>query len=111
MKLIALTVPGLNGTPTAVVAPTGIPTGYRLEDILGATVQLMMVIGIVLSLIYLTYGGLFWIQTKGDKEQLDKARRIITYAIIGLIVMSLSFVLVNTFTAAVGIKGLSGIDF
>jgi hypothetical protein len=106
MKLLALKIPGPNGTQTTIDAPTGVPQGIRLGPLIVLVIEVMMVVGIILSLIYLVYGGLFWITSKGDKEQLDKARRIIVYSIIGLIVMSIALVLVSVFTAAIGVDTL-----
>ena len=84
--------------------PAGIPSGsgFTLEAIFTTLIQAAMVVGILISLVYLCYGGFYWVQSKGDKETLDKARRIITYSILGLIVMSLALVIVNLLIAIVG---------
>ncbi|HVZ67777.1 MAG TPA: hypothetical protein VG917_05990 [Patescibacteria group bacterium] len=108
-KLLALQIPGDQG-PVQIQAPEGIPTGsgYSIGNLSTAFIQLAMVIGIFLSLIYLAYGGFYWVQSKGDKQTLDKARRIITYAIIGLIIMSVSLIIVNLVTKAFGVSSLIG---
>ncbi len=106
MKLLSLTLPG--ETPIIVQTPPGIPHGIKLGAILTLAIELMMVVGIILSLIFLMYGGLSWTQSKGDKETLDKSRRIILYAIIGLLVMAFSLIIVNVFTNALGVKDIVG---
>ncbi len=106
MKLISLTVPGPSLTPVKIIAPDGVPTGIGLGDLITAILGVIILIGIVLSLMFMLYGGLYWTQSKGDKETLDKARRIILYAIIGLIVMSLSFVIVTVVSQAIGVPSL-----
>ncbi len=106
MKLLALTVNNMKGTPEQIVPPTGIPTGISLGSLATGFIDVVMVIGVLLSLAYLVYGGVFWIQSKGNKETLDKARRIILYAIIGLIVMSVALVAVNLVTSAIGVTTL-----
>jgi len=105
-KLLTLSIPGAGGTPTQILAPKGIPTHIPLGNLAGNLLAAAIGIGILLSLLYLVYGGFYWMQSKGDKENLDKARRIILYAIIGLIVMMLSLFVVNLITAALGVETL-----
>ncbi len=105
MKYLALKIPGQTGS-VEILTPPGIPHEIKLGTLFSLAIEVAMVIGILLSLMYLTYGGIFWIQTKGDKEQLDKARRIITYALVGLILMSFSLVIVNIFIQALGVDSL-----
>ena len=102
MDKIALKTPGLGGTPIEIVPPPNIPTDLTIGILAKGFINVALVIGIILSLAYLTYGGIFWLQSKGTKETLDKARRIILYSILGLIVMSLALVIVNVIAAALG---------
>jgi len=106
MKLISLTIPGPSLTPVKIEAPAGVPTGIGLGPLISAIIGVLLLIGVVLSLMFMLYGGLYWTQSKGDKETLDRARRIILYAIIGLIVMSLSFVIVTVVSQALGVPSL-----
>jgi hypothetical protein len=111
MDLLTLEIPGTQpGSSVEIQAPPGIPTGsqFSLGFLATRFLEVAMVIGILLSLFYLIYGGIYWIQSKGNKETLDKARRIIVYAIVGLIVMSLSLVIVNIIGNALGVTTLIG---
>jgi hypothetical protein len=103
MENFALTVPGLSGTPMQIQV-SGIPSGYTIGGLASGGIRIAMIVGIFLSLIYLLYGGWYWLQSKGDKQNLDKARRIIVYAVVGLIIMSVSMVVVNVISTAVGVK-------
>lgn len=102
MEKLALTIPGgLSGTPPVEIrAPEGVPTGLSLPGLVNFFLQGLLVAGLLLSLAYLIYGGWFWIQSKGDKETLNKARRILIYAIFGIVVMSLALVAVNLVSQA-----------
>lgn len=104
--LISLTIPGANDTPTRISAPPGIPTSIPLGNLAGNLFVAAVGIGIILSLIYLVYGGFTWLQSGGKKETLIKARKIIMYSIIGLIIMSLALVIVNVITSAVGVESI-----
>ncbi len=104
--LISLKVPTGDGTSSIEIhPPAGIPHGaeFTISSLATKFVEVAMVIGVILSLIYMTYGGFYWLQSKGDKEKLDHARRIIVYSILGIIIMALSLVIVNFITSAVGV--------
>ena len=57
MELLALTI---NGTP--IQAPDGVPTGGNasFNVILQAFITLIFVVGILLALSYLVWGGINW---------------------------------------------------
>jgi cbb3-type cytochrome oxidase subunit 3 len=103
-KLLALTLPG--DTPVKIETPPGIPTGINLSVIIRLAIEVSLVIGTILALIFLIYGGIYWMQSSGNKESLDKARKIIIYSIAGMIIMAFSVVIVNVFTTALGLPNL-----
>lgn len=107
--LLSLTIPGgPSGEPIEILAPSGIPTHISLGNLAGNLLGAATAVGILLSLLYLVYGGFFWMQSRGDKEKLAKARRIIIYSIMGFIVMSLALVIVNIIGNALGVETLIG---
>jgi len=99
-KLLSLNIPGYGKVDT----PENIPSGVQSQSLVTAALSIALIIGIIMSLFYLIYGGIFWLQSGGDKTKLDKARRTIIYAVVGLIVMSLALLIVNVILAALGIK-------
>ncbi len=109
MKLLSLKIPGgPGGGSTDITPPPGIPSGLSLGHITSALLDLILIFGVIVSMVYFAYGGIFWIQSKGNKETLDKARRIIIYSVMGLILMSLSLVIVNLISNALGVQTLIG---
>lgn len=104
MKNIALTLPG--DTPVKIVTPDGVPSNIQLVGLIRLVIEVLMVVGVILALMFLLYGGLYWMQAGGNKESVEKARKMIIYAIVGLIIMSLSLVIVNVFTTAIGVPNL-----
>jgi len=105
-KLLALTVPGYD----AIGAPEGVPTGGITEgsNILQWAVTLLIVVGVIVALFMLIYSGLQWIQSGGDKEKLVAARQRIIYTIIGLVVIFLSFMIINVIGTIFGVQLLGG---
>ena len=105
-SLIALKVPGLgpSDAPVEIQGPTGIPTNLSVTNLASGFLAVIMTVGIIVALFYMIYGGFFWIQSRGDKQKLDKARRIILYSLLGIIIMSLSLIVVNVISSAFGVK-------
>ena len=56
----------------------------------------------LVSTIMIIYGGFLYITARGEEEQAQKGQKILTYAIIGIIVILISFALVNTIIGGAG---------
>jgi len=97
MKLIALTV-GDKGSP---IYNLDLPSGLNgigslgLQRIVSFGINLLLTIAVLLALFFVLFGGLRWILSQGDKKQLEQAQKTILYAVIGLIVVLLSFFILN----------------
>jgi len=97
MKLIALTIPDTGGGPVDISGVGGMPTGGvdALPNIIHVGLDLLIVAAIILSLIYLVWGGFNWLMSEGEKQRINQARQKVVYAILGLIVVFLSFFIIN----------------
>lgn len=70
----------------------------EVSDLLGsAATWLSAMIGIV-AVIFLILGGIQYASAFGDSEKLNKAKRTITYAIIGVALASISYLIVPMVT-------------
>ncbi|MEA2064862.1 MAG: hypothetical protein U9O66_01015 [Patescibacteria group bacterium] len=62
------------------------------------------IIGIILSFlgiiffVLVIYGGFLWMTAAGSEEQVGKAKKIITYAAIGIIIILSAYVITNFIT-------------
>lgn len=73
------------------------------ENIPQFLVTLLLVVGIVIAVVFLIYGGIKWILSGGDSKQVEGARNHIVAAIIGLIiVVGAFFILTVVFTIITG---------
>jgi hypothetical protein len=110
MKFLSLDI-DLNGTNQTIEAPNGIPVGGHdtLQKILQGGIQLLFLIAIVLTLFYLIYGGMDWVMSRGEKQKIDSAKKKITYAIIGLVIVFLSFVIMRIVGGMLGADNLVGL--
>lgn len=51
-----------------------------------------------IATVFVIYGGLRYITSNGNSEQIDSAKKILLYAILGLLVIALSYVIVKSVT-------------
>ncbi len=77
----------INVTPPEFVA-------LDLGGIIGWVIRFIFIIGGFFVLYELVTGGLNWILSSGDKEKVEKARKQITNAIIGLIILFVTIAIV-----------------
>ncbi|MBI4994402.1 hypothetical protein HZC21_02010 [Candidatus Peregrinibacteria bacterium] len=56
----------------------------------------------LLAVIMVIYGGFLYVSSAGNEENVNKAKKILIYAVIGIIVIIVSFALINTLLGAGG---------
>ncbi|MEX0649697.1 MAG: pilin [Candidatus Andersenbacteria bacterium] len=88
-----------NVDPTLGGVADGIETTL-LENI----INWLLSISAVLALLALVVGGMMYIISFGDEAKVKKAKSIIIYAITGLIVVGISFFIINTIKEFLTVK-------
>ena len=76
-------------------------------NVIGAVVQILLIIAIISSLFFLIWGGVRWITSGGDKGKVDSARSTLVAAIIGLVISLLAFFILNLVLVVVTGQGIS----
>ena len=93
-------------TNVNVDAPTGVITS--ISKVISGAVQLIILVAGLIAFVYLLLGGIKWITSGGDKENLTKARSKITNALVGMFILVTVLVIwifiMNTF----GLMEISG---
>jgi hypothetical protein len=87
-------------------APAGVPTGglgTTASNFLSLAINLMLILAVVLSVVFLLMGAIRWITSSGDPKGIDGARKQITFAIIGLIIAFAGFIIVNIVSQALSL--------
>ena len=87
------------------VGATGLQSGGLLETIT-KIIEVFLTIVATIAVIVLVYAGVRYIISLGNEDEAERAKRMILYAVIGLIVIGLSAVVVNFTLGA--IKGDGG---
>lgn len=63
--------------------------------VVGSAVTFVFVVAAIIALAYLIWGGIKWIISQGDKQGVEDARNHIIAAIIGLVLIFLSYLVIN----------------
>lgn len=86
--------------------------GYKTAEVRGPESMISAVISIALAfvgvifLVLMIYGGYLWMTAAGSEEQVTKAKKLITAAIIGLIIVIMSYAISYFVVNILGGRGL-----
>ena len=75
-----------------------------LNALLNNLAQFFLVVAVAVAVFVLIFGGIKWATAGGDKEALGSAQKIITSAIIGLIIIFAAWAIINLIKAFFGIN-------
>lgn len=87
-----------------------VPRFKTLGDFISGLLNIAFYIAIFLAFYYLVWGAFQYMMAQGNKEELQKARARITYALIGLLVVILSYV-IATYAAQIFPPRKGGLPF
>lgn len=82
------------------------PGNNYLETLVTNVIGLFFTVGGLSFIIMILWGAVDWILSGGDKEKIAGARKRITTAIIGLVLLSLTFVIMLVAGQILGISAL-----
>lgn len=82
------TCPGGNFSPLCLGASD-------LGKVITNAINFLFVVAALLALVFLVIGGVKWLTSQGEKEGVGKARETIVAAIVGLVIIFLSYLIVN----------------
>ncbi|MFH1047914.1 MAG: hypothetical protein V1738_06450 [Patescibacteria group bacterium] len=67
----------------------------QLPQMIGRIINVALgLLGMVL-LVLIIYGGFLWMTAQGNSDQVDKAKQIMTNAVIGLVIIMASYAIAN----------------
>ena len=96
MKLLVFSV----GDQT-IEAPSSLPSGggATAGKVLGNALNMFIVTGISITILFIIWSGIQWASSSGDKQKAAAAKGRLTWSIIGLVVMLGSVLIINLFNA------------
>lgn len=97
-------------TNTKPVAGTCVPTSDHIKltdqgvsEILFTVAEAFLAFLAALSILVITIAGIMYITSAGDESRIDNAKRWLLYAIIGLVIALLSYVIVYAVGQMLGV--------
>ena len=66
-------------------------TSDNFGPVVSTAINLIFVLAVVIAVLYLIFGGIKWIMSRGNKEEVESARNHIVASVVGLIVVFLAF--------------------
>ena len=104
---------GCGGNPNMVPASPGsticVPTSQAtgLTDaepvsVIASVLSVILSIVGAVSVLMIVIGGVYYVTSAGDSDRVSTARNIVLYAVVGLIIALLAWVVVNTVVGGLG---------
>ena|SRR3989344_2648957 len=112
VTLIALVVlvaaPMVAGAQFRVPDPgsTGLPDDSSVSGFVLKIINIALAIAGLIAVLFLIIGGFRYITSAGNEEVAENAKKIILNAIIGIVVIILSFVIVRVISSALTDRGV-----
>ena len=72
-----------------------------VETVTAAITNWILGIAAGIVILFLIIGGLYYITAAGDEKQMGEGKKIVNYAVIGLIVILISYSLVKTLSSII----------
>lgn len=82
-------------------AVTGLPKGEISDVIIRVIRYVLGLVGVVLFAM-LIYGGFMYMTSAGNEEQVKKAKNVLTYAIVGIVIIAMAFLITEFIIGALG---------
>lgn len=82
------------------VSPTikGLDQNSTVGDVFVFVIKIALALSFAIAVIFVIYGGYLYITSGGNEEQATTGRRTVTYAVIGIILIILSFIIISVIT-------------
>lgn len=82
----------------------------ELSPLIQGIIRIVFVVAVILTFLFLLWGGIQWITSGGDKEKYEEARNRITAALIGLAIIALAWLVIKLVTYFFGLPDMFGSD-
>lgn len=82
-----------------------VPTSLKcIPFFLGNIISALIMLSAVTAVFFIVYSGIKFITSGGDPIKVESAKRTMTFAIIGLVIVLLSFVIMKVFSRVTGVN-------
>ena len=92
---------------SGTIVPDTLPN-VGIIQVIQAVIKFILIVAFIAAFIMLLIGGIRWILAGGDEKAVSSARSTITAALIGLVIVLLSFAIIKLVEAFFGVTIISG---
>src|SRR3989344_2245129 len=98
--VFALTPVAFAQFQTLSAGGTGLPNDTSVSGFILKIINIALAVAGLIAVLFLIIGGFRYITSAGNEETAEQAKKIITNAIIGIVIIILSFVIVRVISNA-----------
>lgn len=80
----------------------------KIGPVLAGILRIAFVVALILTFVFLIWGGLQWITSGGDKAKYEEARNRITAALVGLAIIVLAWLIIKLVAYFFGLPDIFG---
>jgi hypothetical protein len=88
------------GSSTTLQNPLG--QGVTIQAVVGRVIRIFTGVSGSLALLMFVYGGFLWLTSSGNAQQVDKGKKVMVWATIGLFIIFGSYAILSTIFSAIG---------
>jgi hypothetical protein len=97
LAVLAVNIPGSN-----VIPPEGSEfTLDKIQAIIERVATWLIVVGVLIAVIYIIWGGIMWITARGDQTKYETAKKAMKHGIVGTAIVLGVGVIIRTIAAVV----------
>ena len=102
---------GIDWASSGCVTSNGVAQLTCIPIIFNNIVNGALALAGIVGLFIVIWSGLKYINSRGDQKKIDDAKKTLTYSFLGLLVIFLSFAIVNLIAAATGVECIRSFGF
>jgi len=98
LTLAILVLPVVASAQVTIRQSVGLTFNLGTSDLESSVIKILQwVLGFLglIAVIFILYGGLIWMTAGGNEEKVSKAKKILTAAVIGLVVVLIAWAIVT----------------
>jgi hypothetical protein len=110
LTVLGLTIFGALPVHAALINPDDVPSNVSeatggqgsARELIKTILNFFLGFLGLLAVIMIIFGGMLYVSAAGDQGKIDKGKKILMYAIMGIVIILLSFAIVNTILGGAG---------
>ncbi len=100
-----------NGSWASCTTPEGVATLNCIPIVFQNVVNWLLIFAAIAAIFFILFAGIKFMRSGGQPKLIEDARNTFVYAIAGLVVILLSFVIINFISAATGLTCIKQFGF